>query len=158
RVRRAPRLSGLRAAIFGLSQKISDLRRERARERATRTERAGAAARERAGGGGRGAGAPRVRLSPGAVTPSVRVDREAGGGVGLRRTGTVRLAAEFADADAALVRGEEIHEAPVVAGRHPEQLDQRLVASARFAEAAAHELAQVVARHVAREEHRIDVL
>src|SRR5262245_4149224 len=41
---------------------ISDVRRERARERATRTERAGAAARESACGGVRGAPAPRLRL------------------------------------------------------------------------------------------------
>ena len=74
---------------------------------------------------------------------------------GLRRRAGLT---EFAEPDAAVVGGQEVHEAAIVAGRHAEQRQQRLVAAARLAQAAPHELAQVVARDVARQEQRIDVL
>ena len=69
-----------------------------------------------------------------------------------------RIATELAEPDAAFVRRQEVHEAAIVAARHAEQRQQRLVAAARLAQAAANELAQIVARDVASQEHRIDVL
>ena len=42
--------------------------------------------------------------------------------------------------------GQEVHEAAIVAGGHPEARQQRLVAAPRLAQAAPHELAQIVAR------------
>ncbi len=65
---------------------------------------------------------------------------------------------ELAEPDATLVRGQEVHEAAIVAARHAEQRQHRLVAAPRLAQAAPNQLAQIVARDVARQEQRIDVV
>ena len=67
-------------------------------------------------------------------------------------------AAEFVEPDSTIVRGVEVHEAPVVAGRDAEQLEQRLVAPIRLPQTATNQLTQVMSRDVPGEEHRIDVL
>src|SRR5262245_27788198 len=65
---------------------------------------------------------------------------------------------EFPHRNPALVRGQEVHEAPVVAARHAEERQHRLVAAPGFLQAATNELTEIVARNVAREEHRVDVI
>ncbi len=50
--------------------------------------------------------------------------------------------------DAALVRGKKVHESAVVTGRHAEQREQRLVTAPRLPQAAANELAEIVAGDV----------
>ncbi len=69
-----------------------------------------------------------------------------------------RRAAELADRDAAVVRSQEIHEAPIVAARHAEEREQRLVAASRFLEPSPNELAEIVPGDIPREKQRIDVI
>ena len=64
---------------------------------------------------------------------------------------------ELAVINSAFVRGQEVHEALVVAIVHAEQLQQAAVVSARRGQAEADELSQIVTRDVALEQQRVDV-
>ena len=66
--------------------------------------------------------------------------------------------AEFVEPDATVVRCKKGHEAAIVTAPHAEQRQQRLVTASRLPQAAANELAEIVAGDVVRQKHRIDVL
>src|SRR5881409_2610369 len=60
--------------------------------------------------------------------------------------------------DVAVVRGQKIEEALVIAQLHPEQWNQRPITSRRRAKTAAQQLAKVVARHITREKERMELV